>query len=202
MGGDAQYHTNVRMQRTDEDLYRLMRLGDRAAFAELYERREPGLYRYALHMTGSTAAAEEIAHDVFIQLASAINRFDEARGALEGWMFGVARNLVRVFRRKGGVEEPVDRRVDHDILGGLIEDEDLAALRAAVAELPEAYRCAVVLCDLEERSYEEAAGIIGCPIGTVRSRLHRARGLLAAKLRKRGLPSGNVQTQVLGGAAR
>ena len=110
--------------------------------------------------------------------------------------------MVRVFRRKGGVEEPVDRRVDHDILGGLIEDEDLAALRAAVAELPEAYRCAVVLCDLEERSYEEAAGIIGCPIGTVRSRLHRARGLLAAKLRKRGLPSGNVQTQVLGGAAR
>jgi len=165
-----------------------MRQGDRAAFAELYERREPGLYRYALHMTGSAAAAEEIAHDVFIQLASAVSRFDEARGALEGWMFGVARNLVRVFRRKGGVEEPVDCGVDHDILGGLIEDENLAALRRAVTELPEAYRVAVVLCDLEERSYEEAARLMECPVGTVRSRLHRARGLLAAKLRKRAAP--------------
>jgi RNA polymerase sigma-70 factor (ECF subfamily) len=193
-----QYNANVRMHRTDEDLYKLMRQGDRAAFAELYERREPGLYRYALHMTGSSAAAEEIAHDVFIQLASAFDRFDAARGALEGWMFGVARNLVRVFRRKGGVEEAVDRGVEHDILGELIKDETLAALREAVAELPPAYRDAVVLCDLEERSYEEAAQIMNCPIGTVRSRLHRARGLLGAKLRKRAaaVPVGVPGTEV------
>src|SRR5882757_7655296 len=71
------------MQKPDEELYRLMKQGESAAFAELYDRREPGLYRYALHMTGSVAAAQEIAHDVFVQLMSAGNRFDAGRGRLD-----------------------------------------------------------------------------------------------------------------------
>jgi len=99
-------------------------------------------------------------------------------------MYGVARNLVRVIRRKGPVEEPVDQPFRHDILGDLINAEALAALHAALRELPELYRDAVVLCDLEEKSYEESARVMGCPVGTVRSRLHRARGLLAAKLKR------------------
>jgi len=175
---------NARMQRSDEELYRLMKKGDSSAFAELYDRREPGLFRYALHMTGCAAAAQEIAHDVFLQLMSATNRFDEGRGSLEGWMYGVARNLVRVLRRKGPVEEPVDQAIVHDILGELIDGENMAALHAAIRELPVAYRDAVVLCDLEERNYDEAARLMSCPVGTVRSRLHRARGLLAGKLRR------------------
>jgi RNA polymerase sigma-70 factor (ECF subfamily) len=175
---------NVRMQLSDEDLFRLMKKGDSSAFAELYDRREPSIYRYALHMTGSAALAQEVAHDVFLQLMSAANRFDEGRGTLEGWMYGVARNLVRALRRKGPVEEAVDQPCDDDILGELIDGETTAALHAAIQELPEAYRDAVVLCDLEERNYDEAAVIMGCPVGTVRSRLHRARGLLAAKLRR------------------
>jgi RNA polymerase sigma-70 factor (ECF subfamily) len=99
-------------------------------------------------------------------------------------MYGVARNLVRVIRRKGPVEEPVDQAVHHDILGDLINAESLAALHVALRELPVLYRDAVVLCDLEEKSYEESARVMGCPVGTVRSRLHRARGLLAAKLKR------------------
>jgi len=173
---------------SDEELYRRMRDGDSAAFAELYERREAGLYRYALHMTGSAAAAQEIAHDVFLQLMSAGSRFDLNRGSLEGWMYGVARNLVRVFRRKGPVEAPVDQVFDDDILGDLIDGETMAALHAAIRELPEHYREAVVLCDLEERNYDEAALLMGCPVGTVRSRLHRARGLLAGKLKRLRMP--------------
>jgi RNA polymerase sigma-70 factor, ECF subfamily len=173
---------------SDEELYRRMRDGDSAAFAELYERREAGLYRYALHMTGSAAAAQEIAHDVFLQLMSAGSRFDLNRGSLEGWMYGVARNLVRVFRRKGPVEAAVDQVFDDDILGDLIDGETMAALHAAIRELPEHYREAVVLCDLEERNYDEAALLMGCPVGTVRSRLHRARGLLAGKLKRLRLP--------------
>lgn len=176
------------MQRSDEELYRLMKKGDRDAFGELYERRGPALRRYALHMSGSPGAAEEVAHEVFIQLMRASTNFDDKRGSLEGWMYGVARNLVRVFRRKGPVEEPVDQAVRHDILGDLINAEALAALRVSLGELPELYRDAVVLCDLEEKSYEEAARIMGCPVGTVRSRLHRARGLLAAKLRRQLAP--------------
>jgi RNA polymerase sigma-70 factor (ECF subfamily) len=172
------------MQRSDEELFRLMKSGDRQAFAELYERREPALFRYGLHMSGSAAAAEEIAQEVFVQLMSANTRFDERRGSLEAWMYGVARNLVRVHRRKGPVEEPVDQPFDAGILGALINNENLAALRTALAELPDRYRDAVVLCDLEERNYDEAARLMGCPVGTVRSRLHRARALLGAKLKR------------------
>lgn len=171
-------------QRSDEELYRLMKKGDREAFGELYERRGPGLRRYALHMSGSVTAAEEIAHEVFVQLMRSHTNFDDKRGSLEGWMYGVARNLVRVLRRKGTVEEPVEQAFSHDILGGLINAEALTALHAALRELPELYRDAVVLCDLEEKSYEESARAMGCPVGTVRSRLHRARGLLAAKLKR------------------
>jgi RNA polymerase sigma-70 factor (ECF subfamily) len=177
------------MQRSDEQLFRLMKNGEtsharQSAFAELYERREPGLFRYALHMTGSTTAAEEVAHDVFVQIMSVTCRFDAERGALEGWMFGVARNLVRALRRRGPVEEPVDQAIHHDILGDLIDGETMASLHAAIRELPEVYRETVVLCDLEERNYDEAARLMACPVGTVRSRLHRARGLLAGKLRR------------------
>jgi RNA polymerase sigma-70 factor (ECF subfamily) len=179
----------ARMQRTDEELYGLMRKGDRHAFAELYERREPALFRYALHMSGSASAAEEVAQEVFVQLMSANTWFDEKRGSLEAWMYGVARNLVRVFRRKGVIAspytpEPTEQVFEHDILGDLIHGENIAALRAALLELPDNYRDAVVLCDLEERNYEEAARLMGCPVGTVRSRLHRARGLLAARLKR------------------
>ena len=173
-----------RMQATDEALYRRMKEGDREAFAELYDRREPSLFRYALHMTCSVHAAEEIAQEVFVQLMSSGSRYDDSKGPLEAWMYGVARNLVRVFRRRGSVEEAVDQPVEHDIVGGMIVDESLAALRAAVQELPGNYREVVVMCDLEERNYDEAAQMMGCPVGTIRSRLHRARALLSAKLKR------------------
>jgi RNA polymerase sigma-70 factor (ECF subfamily) len=172
------------MRSSDEVLYRRMREGDREAFAELYDRREASLYRYALHMTNHVQAAEEIAQEVFVQLMAPGNRYDDTKGPLEAWMYGVARNLVRVFRRRGAVEESVDRAVVDDIVGGLISDEGLVALRIAVDELPPNYREVVVLCDLEERNYDEAARLIGCPVGTIRSRLHRARGLLAGKLKR------------------
>jgi len=164
-----------------------MKKGDKQAFAELYERREPALYRYALHMTSNAGSAEEIAQEVFVQLMAANTRFDETRGSLEGWMYGVARNLIRVLRRKGAGAfsgEPVEQVFDHNILGSLIDGETMAALHAAIRELPEGYREAVVLCDLEERNYDEAARLMGCPVGTIRSRLHRARGLLAAKMKR------------------
>ncbi len=181
------------MQKTDEQLFQLMKKGDAQAFAELYERREPGLYRYALHMTASAAAAEEVAQEVFVQLMAPSTRFDEARGSLEGWMYGVARNLVRTQRRKAGAPVPASSELnepafEHNILGSMIDGENLAALRVAVTELPPAYREAVVLCDLEERNYDEAAKLMGCPVGTIRSRLHRARGLLAAKLKRLNTP--------------
>lgn len=184
------------MPQTDEDLYRLMRQGSAAAFEELYSRREPAIYRYALYRAGSADVAEEVVSETFLQLMNPNSHFDPAKGTLEGWLYGVARNLVRVARRQGPVEEAVDSACHHDILGGLIHSENIAALHRALSDLPDRYRDAVILCDLEERSYEDAARILGRPIGTIRSRLHRARALLANKLRwiNNPSPAGTVLT--------
>jgi RNA polymerase sigma-70 factor (ECF subfamily) len=181
----------VPIEASDEELYRLMRNGNQDAFARLYERRAPALHRFALHMTGSPVVAEEISHEVFIQLMGPNSRFDETRGALESFLYGIARNLIRAFRRQGPVAEPVEQAVQQDILGELIDNETTQTLHRTVRDLPERYRDVIVLCDLEERSYEDVARIVGCPVGTVRSRLHRARALLSAKL-KRIQPSSEV----------
>lgn len=168
---------------SDEELYRLMRKGNQLAFAQLYERRQPAIYRYALHMSGSHAAGEEIANEVFVRLMGPQVGYDERRGSLEAYLFGVARNLVQVLRRSGRVEEPKDQAIEHDLVGDLIKQEMVTALYAAMDALPDRYRDVVVLCELEERSYAEAARLLACPVGTVRSRLHRARLFLAARLK-------------------
>ena len=82
--------------RSDDDLYRAVRKGDRGALGELYERREPGLYRYALYVSGSRAVAEEVTHDIFLRLIGPGVPFDEKRGSLEAYLYGVARNLLRM----------------------------------------------------------------------------------------------------------
>ena len=176
-------------EQSDEELYRRMRKGDRLAFAELYERRQPAINRYALHMSGSRAAGEEIAQEVFVRLMGPRAGFDERRGSLEAYLYGVARNLVHEMRRTGRVEELKDQVIDHDLLGDLIKRDMVAALYSAMDALPERYRDVVVLCELEERSYEEAARLMGCPVGTIRSRLYRARMFLAARLKPVGMAS-------------
>jgi RNA polymerase sigma-70 factor, ECF subfamily len=173
------------MEPADEELYARMKQGDRNALELLYERREPGLFRYALHMAGNRVMAEEATHEAFLSLMQPGSRFDSARGSVEGYLYGTVRNLIRGMRRTRIAEPGREASVEHDMLGRLIGDEMAAALHAALRDLPVAYRDAVVLCDLEERSYEEAARLMECPVGTVRSRLHRARAMLAAKLNPR-----------------
>jgi len=170
-------------KRSDEDLYRLVKKGDRDALGELYERLEPGLFRYALYASGSKAVAEEIAQDVFLRLIGPGIPYDEQRGSLEAYLYGVARNLLRMRPAVFGLEDAPEPATAEDALRDLISTERTAALLEAVRELPSGYREAVVPCDLEERSYEDAAQVMGCPVGTVRSRLHRARALLTGKLR-------------------
>src|ERR1700676_2464645 len=89
------------MQPNDEELYRQMRKGSQRAFTALYERRAPALYRYALHMSGSRLVAEEVAQEVFLRLMGPHLNFDEARGSLEAYLYGVGRNRVRVSTRRG-----------------------------------------------------------------------------------------------------
>ena len=168
---------------SDEELYVRLRKGDRRALEQLYERHEPALYRYALHMSGSRFFAEEVAQEVFMQLIAPNQGYDPQLGGLEPYLYGMARNRIRMLRRTRPTEPLQDHAGQLDLLSDLLKSEAIAALYESLQTLPDRYRDAVVLCDLEERSYQDAAKLMGCPVGTVRSRLHRARLLLGATLR-------------------
>ena len=181
-------------QERDDVLIRRAGKGDEEAFALLYRRHQAPLYRFALRMTGNTWAAEEIVQDVFMMLMRDPRKYDAARGTLGGFLYGVTRNRVLKHLERLPREVPLEEQNENGTrLGMLLKDASSPAILAekhervervwaAVLELPAEFREAVVLCELEERSYEEAAQMIGCPIGTIRSRLHRGRALLMARL--------------------
>jgi RNA polymerase sigma-70 factor (ECF subfamily) len=172
---------------TDGELLARAAAGDEQAFTALYRRRGAALYRYGLGMTGSRDAAEEVVQETFLALIEKPGGYDPSRGELASYLYGVARN--RGLRRFRGAGETVafeqDRhegRAPAEALDRLEARERIEVLRRAVLALPESYREAVFLCDLEELSYAEAAAALGTAIGTVRSRLHRGRALLARRL--------------------
>jgi RNA polymerase sigma-70 factor (ECF subfamily) len=177
---------------TDDELLLRMQSGDEDAFLTLYRRRQAGLFRFALHMSGSLPVAEDVTQEVFLLLLREGCGYDPERGTLSGYLFGIARNLVLRHLERGRSEVALDTDSDDfaqmemavldDPLLDLTRREGIDALRRAVQALPRRYREVVVLCDLEEVDYADAAVALGCPIGTVRSRLHRARGLLLEKL--------------------
>ncbi|HEV7890318.1 MAG TPA: RNA polymerase sigma factor [Pyrinomonadaceae bacterium] len=183
---------------TDAELLRLMLGGDEEAFTALYRRRQGGVYRFALQMSGSEALAEDVAQEVFMVLMRDGGNFDPSRGSLAAYLYGIARNhVLRAFERERSFvpletdaddsnDAPHANLVAHfDPLGDLTRGEMVEKLRQAVLALPAHYREALVLCELHELSYADAAGALGCAVGTVRSRLHRARAMLAEKMRGR-----------------
>jgi RNA polymerase sigma-70 factor (ECF subfamily) len=172
---------------SDEDLLRRMMGGDEDAFTALYRRRQAGVYRFALQMSGSQAIAEDVTQEVFLTLMREARGYEPARGSLAAYLYGMARHQVlRCLRRRRGealLAAAVDRVGGGDgPLGELTRRQSVEAVRGAVLALPAHYREVVVLCDLQELNYSEAATALGCALGTVRSRLHRARQLLAARL--------------------
>ena len=172
---------------SDEVLLKRFRQGDHDAFTFLYRTHQAAVFRFSVLMTGDPMKAGDITQDVFVWLLNHAADFDPARGALSAFLTGVARKFLH--RRRG--EEmrwlPLEETslVSEADQGRNEADDDAEALRRAIALLPEKYREIVVLCDIEGHSYEEAAVIVACAVGTVRSRLHRARGLLARKLESR-----------------
>jgi RNA polymerase sigma-70 factor (ECF subfamily) len=181
-------------QETDEQLLLRLRRGDEAAFLSLYRKRQASIYRFALQMSGSAAVAEDITQEVFLALLRGECGFNPERGTLSGYLFGIARKLALRQMERGRADValeldpedavPPELAVIDDPLAELTHREGIEALRRAVTALPRRYREVVALCDLEELDYADAAAALGCPIGTVRSRLHRARALLLEKLNK------------------
>jgi RNA polymerase sigma-70 factor (ECF subfamily) len=176
------------MTESDEHLIAAAAAGDREAFSTLYRRRRPDVYRFALHMTGSPAAAEDVAQDVFLAVIREARRYTVGRSSVVAWLLGIARNhaLRRMTERRYEPLPSTGREpgIEVDPAEGLARGRDVAIVRAALATLPVVFREAVVLCDLQELSYQEAADAAGCAVGTIRSRLHRGRALLAAAVRR------------------
>jgi RNA polymerase sigma-70 factor (ECF subfamily) len=185
---------NLKSDLNDTELISSMLAGSEAALAELYRRRQGGIYRFALQMSGSKTIAEDVTQEVFLFLMRDGNVFDPARGSVSAFLFGVARNHVLRRLRVEQLLAPLGDDADDEVplrqaatdlcpLEDLTRAETIESVRKAVLSLPSKYREVVVLCELQDISYGETAEILGCAIGTVRSRLHRARALLLAKLR-------------------
>ncbi|MBY0503650.1 MAG: RNA polymerase sigma factor [Bryobacteraceae bacterium] len=165
--------------------------GDEAALTYIYRRLERPLYRFAFAMTGSPAMAEEAVQETFLRLIRQPGGLDPTKGSIEGYLYGIVRNVTRQALR--GQFVALDEEYDPPAAGELDDPAvslDRAQanqlLSAAILALPAHYREVVVLCDLEEWSYEAAAATVGCPLGTVRSRLNRARGMLRDRLKEAG----------------
>ena len=184
----------IRQNDQDEELLKRSAKGDEEAFTVLYRRHVDVLYRFAFRMTGSSWGAEEIIQDVFMTLVREPGKYDVERGTLPAFLFGIARNKIMKYHERLPREISLVERQEDGSGGGLTlrdsftpamwaeQRERLEKVRAAVMELPIEFRETVVLCELEEMSYDQAARMLDCPIGTIRSRLHRGRALLLAKL--------------------
>jgi RNA polymerase sigma-70 factor (ECF subfamily) len=176
----------------DEQLLRMMQAGDEDAFTTLYRRRQGGIYRFVLEISGSAPLAEDVTQEVFMALIQDNRGYDPSRGSLAAYLLGMARHHALRFlkrdrtyvsmeneSRDSGDFAPFSREDPHSTMS---RRETIHSVQQAVLSLPGHYREAVVLCDLNEMSYEDAASVLGCSVGTVRSRLHRGRALLIQKL--------------------
>jgi RNA polymerase sigma-70 factor (ECF subfamily) len=170
----------------EQDLISRGREGDVQAFNELVERYERLVYNVALRMIGDSAAAEDVTQDTFISAYKAIGKF--RGGSFKSWLLRIATNNCRDrFRsaqrsRAMSLDALMLQSEPPSLVDEAESPEDYAlrqelgrALNEGLSSLPEDQRLIVVLCDIQELSYEEAAGAASCSLGTVKSRLNRGR---------------------------
>src|SRR5947207_2283905 len=190
--GDVENMTGEPAEISDGELLERAAAGDEEAFTSLYRRRQGAVYRFALQMSGRRSVAEEMTQEVFLAVIRDAGKFDASRGSALSYLYGIARNQVlrRLDRDRPYVAIPEEPDADaarwaapEDTLGDLTRNETIESIRQAVLALPTNFREVVVLCDLHEMSYADAAAALDCALGTVRSRLHRARGMLLEKMK-------------------
>jgi RNA polymerase sigma-70 factor (ECF subfamily) len=186
---DPNHLLGVATEPTDPELLDRMVMGDREALAMVFRRHHGTVYRFSRQMLGSKEAAEDVTQDVFVALTKGAGRFNPEVASLSTYLYGIARNLVlqRYKRNRSRVEVNIDViagddeavfATTSDPTETIAREHATQALRRAILRLPVHYREVVVLCELNGLSYEDAAAIAGCPVGTVRSRLSRARQIL------------------------
>jgi RNA polymerase sigma-70 factor (ECF subfamily) len=162
--------------------------GNGGALRPLYERHGRALLRFSAAMCRSRQSAEDMVHDTFVELMREPANFDPTQGSVFAYLCGVLRHRISHFyrqqRRWVALDDESPTAV-HDTpcpADEIARSELTAAFRRAMLELPVPHREVIALCDLEELPYATVASILDCPVGTVRSRLHRARALLTIRL--------------------
>jgi len=192
------YAQAIRVPIPDRSLVARCRENDEAAFNEVVTRYKTKVYNYIFRMTGSSEDAEDLTQEVFIRMYTSIDSF-RSQSSLSTWLFRIASNLcVDRFRRSKhrtaaySLDEPV---LDNDVESTrdvpdltfepqrLLENLEMAEqIQLALAQLPEKLRATLILHDVEGLPYEEIAQVVGCPLGTVKSRLFNARLQLRQRL--------------------
>ena len=173
------------------DLLDRLRAGEAEAFEVFVRRYQHRVFGVALRMLGRAADAEEIAQETFLRAHRSLREF-RGDAKLSTWLYAIASRLCLTRlaegdRRGGRLGDDVLVRLpagDPPPDGSAEQGELEAALHRAIAELPDERRIVVVLRDLEGQSYEDIAAVLGIELGTVRSRLHRARADLKGKLER------------------
>jgi RNA polymerase sigma-70 factor (ECF subfamily) len=177
--------------RPDEQLLLNARAGEEAAFQTLYERFRLPLFRFAYRLLGTTEAAEDAIHDCFLSLITDATRFDPTRASLRTYLFAAARNQAFKRLAQSGETETLSETGDEETafahhtaepLRRVLEAEVAVEVQGAVAGLPALQREALVLFEYEELSLAEIAEVAGTDVGTIKSRLHRARKSLRRAL--------------------
>lgn len=188
-GGDGPAHDDM-----SEDLRARLRAGDRDAFAELYEQHARAVHLHAHRLTGDWSAAEEVMADTFLDAWRHRARLEPEGGAVLPWLLGMATNKARNARRGTGrrlaflsrrpAPEPVPDFAE-ETAGRLDDARTLDAVREVYGRLRRAEREVLALCVWSGLDYAEAAQALGVPVGTVRSRLSRARARLRRLVEER-----------------
>jgi len=181
---DAQHEDDTR-------LLHLMIGGEERGFVDLYRKYQGPVYRFALQICGIRHIAEEVTQETFLSLIRTPRNYHADRGPLLLYLFGIARRLVWKNARRDRIYEALDNERDLPVSSPEFADDfarkdQAKRVRFAILSLPRKYREVIVLCSLQELSYEEAARVVGSSIGTIRSRMHRAKQLLLRKLREAG----------------
>jgi RNA polymerase sigma-70 factor (ECF subfamily) len=177
---------------TDADLLPRCRAGDEVAWRELVTLHTRRVFGLAYRFTGRVDEAEDLTQEVFVKVYQTLGRYRESDGPFGGWLMAVARNHAIDHYRRGRQErrrraedpallESMPARQEHPI-AGLEREERKNLVHGGLRALPPDLRLPLILCDLQGMPYEEIARELGIPLGTVKSRINRARLELAKRL--------------------
>jgi RNA polymerase sigma-70 factor, ECF subfamily len=174
---------------SDEALLERATQGDELAFVLIYERHRDAVYRFVRRLSGLPALAEDVTQDCFLGLIEHPSRYQPRRASLRTFLCVVARNraITRLRRegRESALEEDREEEPPRPVsgpLGGVLEEERQAAVAAALARLPLLQREAIILFEYEGLTLAETAEVAATDVGTIKSRLHRARERLRRSL--------------------